>query len=182
MAEGTIGVKATIFCRVKNDWEDGTSVVCRNPETLELMEKSIEEYQNPLKFMYDGITHIIYKGEVITLPLGVVKHLVGDWDITDPILWDREQMRVLGNRNYIPRVKIDIIETPEEREERRRDRWREAKYPKPSVGRTTGKAAPKVPVVMDEEEQKTSFEDEDIKAAEKKKVGRPPKESHVKEG
>ena len=182
MAE-TIGVKSTIFCRVKNDWEDGAMVVSRHPTTLELQEHPIKDHQDPFRFMYDGVTHIIYPGEVITLPMGVVKHLIGDWDVSDPILWNKEQMRVLGNRNFIPRLQVDIIETPEEVEARRRDVWQEAKYPKPSVGRTIGKAAPKTPTVMDEEEQATSFEDEDIlEAEEKKKVGRPPKNKDVDNG
>ena len=174
----TIGVKNTIFCRVKNEWKDGDRVVARHPETLEMEEHSIEKHQDPFRFQFDGITHILYRDEVITLPLGVVKHLIGDWDLTDPELWNKEQMRVLGNRNFIPKLTVDIIETPEEKESRRRDKWRESKYPKPSVGRTTGKASPKVPVVIDEEEAAVAFEDEDIKEAEeKKKVGRPKKES-----
>lgn len=173
----TVGVKNTVFCRVQNDWDEGETVVCRHPETLDLGEGPIGKYQDPFRFMYDGITYLMNKGDSITLALGVVKHLIGDWDVKDPNDWDKEQQRVLGNRNFIPKVRVDIIETPEEAEKRKRDKWRETKYPKPTVGRTTGKAAPKTPIVMDEEDKEVAFEDEAIKEAEaKKKVGRPKKE------
>ena len=136
---------------------------------------SLKKLQDPFMFMWDGVMHVIERGDSETLIEGVVKHLVGDWDLKGLSEWEKEQRRVLDTMGFIPKLKIERLLTPEEKAERAERYKAESRYVRPDIGEVKAKPTRTIPEVIEDDGK--GFTEEAIDKAEKKKPGRPRKKA-----
>ena len=82
---------------VTNEYKDGETTLGYKqklePEYTGAREQTMvplehEKIQDPYTFIWDGVMHVIPRGASETLKEGIVKHLVGDWDLEDIKLWE----------------------------------------------------------------------------------------------
>ena len=171
------------YYRVTNEFKDSdTTLGCKqriDPSFTgprEQIELPLKKLQDPLMFKWDGIMHVIERGSSETFREGVVKHLIGDWDLEDEDLWAADQRRLVASFGFIPKLKIERLETPEEKTKKAERYKNKSRYGRPEIGMVKAKEAPSIPEIVDEDSDK-GFTDEAIEEAEKKKPGRPKKKA-----
>ena len=137
----------------------------------------MKELQDPFKFMWDGVEHIIERNSSEVLQEGLVKHLIGDWDLEDETLWAADQRRIVASMGYIPKLKVERLLTEKEKAARAERYKAKSRYGRPEIGEVRAQKAPKIPEVIEDEDSDKGFTEEAIEKAEKKKPGRPKKKA-----
>ena len=169
--------KEKVYYRVANEFEDGDEIWCvdgnANMEKVSALSK-----QDPLIFKINGQPYILDRGQHLTLSEGEVKFLLGDWDLDDDVLWERNQKTRLGALGFIPKLKIEKLLTPQEKADQDERLQIKSKFERPKPGEVVAKAAPRTPIAEDEPAPVGGFTAAAIEKAEQKKgPGRTRKEA-----
>ena len=169
--------------RVTNEFDDSdTTLGCKqkiDPDYTgprDQIELPVKKLQDPFIFMWDGIRHVIPRNSSEILKEGIVKHLIGDWDLEDEALWAEDQRRVIASFGFRPKLKIERLLTDKEKSDRAERYKAKSRYPRPDIGEVKTKPVPRVPEIIEEDSDK-GFTEEAISQAEKKKPGRPKKKA-----
>ena len=172
------------FYRVTNEFDDSdTTWGCRQriePEYTgrrDQVQLSVKDLQDPFEFMWDGVKHVLERGTSEVLKEGVVKHLVGDWDLKNEDLWAADQRRLISSFGFIPKLKMERLLTEKEKEEKAERYKAKSRYIRPEIGEVKAQTAPKIPEIIEDEDTDKGFTEEALDEAEKKKPGRPKKKA-----